>query len=263
MPPYLRRVLQCVVLVLAGQALCSPRAGADEAAPPEDAAIQQLADESARDLVRRLKEAEARSGFRRMVYDEGGKIRLVYLYSSVANDENLRAASHLPDLQGIRISAWYSGISGEALGELSRLHHLEKIEMRNRPITLEFGMALGKISSLRTLTLTGSDMEAGAIGFLGALSHLTTLELRSCRLNDAAVAALTQLRQLETLDLSYTGLSAANLDVLATLPHLKRLTVTGTSITEEEVLNSKLAAKVAVKGAKVKPKPQERENLVG
>jgi len=202
-----------------------------------------------------LKEAESSTGIHRLGYDADGKLTSIFLSSAIANDDNIRALSAVSEVTCIRVSGSWSGISAEALGELRHLKHLERLELRyaNRRVTMDFGMALARITSLRTLTITGSEMDLAAANFLCALPNLTTLQLKSTRdLTDANVVALAQLAQLEELDLSYTGISNASLDVLATLPHLKRLSVFGTKVTEEGVLQSKLAGKVAVQGAKFK-----------
>ena len=262
-------LLRCVLVALGGYASGSAFAQARDAAGPAAApttmpatapaaapSTQPILDASARELVKRLQAAEARTGFRRLIYDQEGKIRSVFLSSGLATDENLRGAAHLPDLTSVRISCSYAGVSPEALSELRRLDHLEKLELRyaaNRPVAVEYGMALARLSNLHTLIISSSEVDLKAVSFLCALPKLTTLELRACReFNDANVAALMQLRQLEALDLSYTAVSKASLDMLATLPHLQRVTLTGTAITEEDTANSKLTAKVSVKGAKKK-----------
>lgn len=260
----MRPCLLWVLLAGLGFLPCGAPAETRDAAAPTTApttapAVPPVLDDVGRDLVRRMKEAEARNGFRRMICDDAGRIRTLFLSSTTANDENVRAAAFLPDLNAIRIYCSYRGISAEAIGELNRLDHLEKLELRyaNHTITLQYGMALAKITSLRALALSNSDVDAQVLPLLSALPHLTTLELKSCRdLTDADLTALTQMRQLENLDLSFTTVSSASLDVLATLPHLKRLIITGTGITEDDVQLSKLAGKVVVKGAKQKlPEP--------
>ena len=253
----MRMLYACALFALVG--VLPNLASAEErpaSAPASASSTQPVLDAAARELVDLMKDAEARSGFRRMVCDKEGKVRSLLLSSSIANDENVRAAAHLPDLNFIRINCSWSGISADALGELRRLNHLDKLELRyaNRQITLEYGMALAKVSSLRTLAISSSEVDLDAMSFLCALPKLTTLELKYCHeVNDANVVALTQLRQLESLDLTNSSVTAASLDVLAALPHLKQLTVTGTRITEEDVLHSKLVARVAVRGAKPKP----------
>lgn len=230
------------------------------------ASVKQEAPEPAHttpepELIADLRDWEERTGRRSLIYTDNHLTGII-LFAALATDENLRALpAAAPELKYLRISGSWSRISPESLAELGRLKHLEKLEFRyaNRQMSIEYGMALSHCQSLKTLSISGCELDSGMIGFLATLPNLTTLQLRSTReLTDAYAFALAGLPTVEELDLSYTRISDAALDLLATMPGLKRLNVTGTRVTEEGVQSSGLLGKAQVKGAKPPPPPPDQ-----
>jgi hypothetical protein len=214
------------------------------------------ADPEARALLEELRDVEARTGRRHIGYDADGKIVSITLDRWITSDVNIRALALFPDLTRVQIGGWNGSLSPEALGDLAKLKHLDRLELRRfgSELTIDYAMAIGRMTSLHSLSIMGSDIHSPAISFLVGLRNLKSLELRSCDdLTDADFGALAQLSNIEELDLTYSGVSDKNLDSLAQLPKLKWLWVPGTRVTIEGVQNSRLYGKVTVRGAKNRP----------
>ena len=111
---------------------------------------------------------------------------------------------------------------------------VQALELRERDLTGQIPAALGDLSELRSLDLTGTYLAGltGAIpGELGALANLERLSLRGNRLSGEIPAELGALRQLESLSLVGNDLTGAIPAELGNLRNLEYLSLAWNRLT--------------------------------
>jgi Leucine-rich repeat (LRR) protein len=101
------------------------------------------------------------------------------------------------------------------------------------------GTGLGglcKVKQLRSLNLSGSNVDDDGLQTIAGIPSLERLELSHCvKITDAGVRHLAKLSNLTELDLRGTKTSDAALAALATMPNLRRLKLRETLVTKRGV----------------------------
>jgi len=92
--------------------------------------------------------------------------------------------------------------------------------------------ALGQLRSLKTMQISGEELNDRTLGFLTGLTLLEDLQTNQAQLSDAGLAQFVALTNLKQIKFFHTSLkrndfTGAGLAALAELPNLRRLTVAG------------------------------------
>jgi Leucine-rich repeat (LRR) protein len=176
--------------------------------------------------------------------------------SSKLTDEGLKSLAGLTRLRVLSLPA--PTIHGRGLGNLSGLTHL--VELNLGPGIRDLS-TLPELRSLRTLVLTGSEIDDEAlvhltrcrtlmdlsldhtsigddgIQSLKGLSQLRGLGLHNTRVGDAGLIELQQLPMLSSLSLGETQVTNAGLARLSALPKLEHLTLHGLPLDDVGIRN--------------------------
>jgi Leucine-rich repeat (LRR) protein len=117
------------------------------------------------------------------------------------------------------------------LVSMPRLHTL----YLNDKITDKGLAALGRLTPLRALDLTGCPVSGEGLASLGGLKNLRELALSQTRVDDKGLAHVTKLPRLRVLELSDTAVTSKGLAQLKALKSLEVLSLSWAKLTPEQV----------------------------
>ncbi|MBN9524421.1 hypothetical protein J0H58_38890 [bacterium] len=149
-------------------------------------------------------------------------------------DAGLAALGRCRNLRALTLSP--HGQTGAGLGALGALKHLERLKMpgASGPSLKDADLnGLGTLRGVRELLIMyHRDLGDAALAEVGKLTGLRVLFLTGTNVTDAGLKHLAGLRGLEELELADTRVTDASLAQLAKLPTLKTLRVNRTAVTE-------------------------------
>ncbi len=146
-------------------------------------------------------------------------LEVLHLASSTLTDAGIKHLQGLTGLLHLQLDDTNISAKGlEVLLRLPRLCCLGLAEMRR--VDWAF---LSRLSTLRQLDLSGTDVSDQTLKQLAGLSGLRELRLSNSEVHGRGLASLTNLKLLEVLDLSATGLHGKGLEALAELTGLREL----------------------------------------
>ena len=102
------------------------------------------------------------------------------------------------------------------------------------------------MDTLRSLTMSGVDVDANQLKILEHSAALTSLRLISCRLTEDAVGEIAAKSHLRTLSLRRCSLRAVDLTKLGRLPNLEDVDLAGTGVQLADMDSSKWASSVRI-----------------
>ncbi|HJT35201.1 MAG TPA: hypothetical protein VJ783_24465 [Pirellulales bacterium] len=124
-----------------------------------------------------------------------------------------------------------SGVGDESLESISRLRHLERLELYGGRFTGAGFDRLSALPKLRALVIGNMGLSEESARSIGRLVHLEQLSLEHTRLASKHLKCLTGLRNLTSLDLSGTLVGDEGLTALYELKQLKTVRLDGTMVT--------------------------------
>ncbi len=124
----------------------------------------------------------------------------------------------------------YADLNTAQIGSLRSLPHIETLSLEGE-MTPEVVTEIGRLHSLKDLTLHITRMTDAEIANLRGLSSLQTLDLSRTNVTDAGLENLTGLHHLKALILNDTELTDAGLKNLRELNLLERLELSETWVT--------------------------------
>ncbi|HEY2019330.1 MAG TPA: hypothetical protein VGH38_37740 [Bryobacteraceae bacterium] len=212
-----------------------------------DLSLTRISDRGLRALKAAPDIEELNLYFAEQVSDEGAAIfknwkhlKRLNLRGTKITDSTLEALSAVPTIEALDIG--WAQITDTGLDHLAALTNLRRLTMGGNKLTdtsllflrqmpqleyLDVGgqqrtdsglwslsvtetglQAIGSVTELRELRMTGTAVTSHALEALRPLAKLEILNLQGCRrLKDDAATVLSTLRQLKTLDLSESGLT--------------------------------------------------------
>lgn len=98
--------------------------------------------------------------------------------------------------------------------------------------------ALGQLRSLKTMQISGEELNDRTLGLLTGLTELEDLQTNQAQLTDAGLAQFTAMKNLKQIKFFHTSLkrkdfTGAGFAALAAMPNLRRLTVAGCPFNDE------------------------------
>jgi hypothetical protein len=120
----------------------------------------------------------------------------------------------------------------KALAQLSALSRLVVRFSRN-PDDHDLWPIVGRIRTLRELTLSESNIDDAGMVHVGRLRGLTDLSLDRTIVSDEGARHLAKLTSLESLDLDDTDITDASIATLAALPKLATLRLSNTRVSPD------------------------------
>jgi hypothetical protein len=126
-------------------------------------------------------------------------------------------------------------LSDELVAAILAVSTLRRLTIRDCAITTAQLAEIGKLLSLESLDLTGSDVGDEGIRQLGRLRSLRRLRLYDTKVTDAGLACLVPLGKLKALELTKTKITDAGLRHLAPLRSLQDLGLSGTDVSDNGV----------------------------
>jgi Leucine-rich repeat (LRR) protein len=149
-------------------------------------------------------------------------------------DAGLRNLKELRHLRKLKVDD--TAITGIGLEHLSECHKLEDLSlvfsMADRPwpsirnvqgVTPEGMKSIGRLHSLRSLMICGSEITDDAVSALRSLSSLEELLIFKAKIKGPGLAHLKEIKTLRKLDLDGDHLTDESVDFLAQLQQLKEL----------------------------------------
>lgn len=148
------------------------------------------------------------------------------------SSEDLRVFGKLTNLKRLRLGM-YEDVDDSALTEIGKLKNLEYLAFSGEAVSKRGLNQLNSLTKLRSLDVSIFSLSEKAPGIdetpldLSALTNLKTLELTGLDLQDADLASVAGMRDLEWLVVASDGLTEASLAYLGDLPELKHLHMSG------------------------------------
>ena len=140
---------------------------------------------------------------------------LVILYNATDGENWKNSSNWLTDEP---INNWY-GVSTESGGRVTRLNLL------NNDLDGTIPSAIGRLDSLRSLTMSGNDLSGSIPTAIGSLSSLGYLNLRGNELSGSIPSQLRNLSKLENLYLGSNKLTGGIPSWLGSLTNLRVLSI--------------------------------------
>jgi len=142
-------------------------------------------------------------------------LRRLRLISTKITDLNIIGLPSLPEL--IELNLAHSPINCEGLKPLRVTNKIEKLILFNNKISGYCLNYIGKMLSLRTLSLRLNDISDDGLGFLKELYNLRELDVSDTRISDNGLTHLAKLASLQKLYAERTSLSSSGLYFLTTV----------------------------------------------
>ncbi|WP_417734220.1 leucine-rich repeat domain-containing protein [Rosistilla oblonga] len=121
--------------------------------------------------------------------------------------------------------------SADVIGPVSKLSSIRSLSLTHTEVTNQDIARLAKLRDLESLNLHMTKMHEGAIPGLDEL-RLKRLMLNRTRVDDDSIAALRKMTTLEHLDLTRTKVTDAGLKHLESLPNLRKLVLRRALVTK-------------------------------
>ena len=151
--------------------------------------------------------------------------------SEPISDDPLGGLSKMTSLKVLAVDR--QNVTAAVLDSLPRPDRLVEFLAARTPIDDSIATRLPRLTGLRKLRLSGTDVGPETCDAIGGLTSLAELDLSGCpNLTDDAVAKLTALPKLKKLNLYDTPIGDAAAESVAGLPSLRWLNVDKTNITD-------------------------------
>ena len=136
--------------------------------------------------------------------------------------------------ESARISVSIETATDAKLLALCKQPMLGKLDLRDasKVTTAGFGY-LKELPNLQTLLLCQGDISPAEAMAISKLGSLTTLSLSGCKTTDIAVANFKRMKDLVEIDLTGTKLSEKGIEPLLELKKLQRVNLSGTNATDK------------------------------
>jgi len=157
------------------------------------------------------------------------------------NDEWLMKIGKLTDLTSLHIDA--TNVTDEGISELKGLTKLKSLNLRDTNITNKSLITISQLKSLENLWLNKIALNGENLHLLGSLENLDSLFLgngenfKKASITDKDIEFLFNKKSIKTLSLEYTNISSKSFRLFNSLPNLWYLDVTGSNITDEEIIS--------------------------
>jgi internalin A len=171
-----------------------------------------------------------------------GKItRLEQLNLSHTSVSDAGLANFPKALRSLKLS--HTSVRGVALGGLTTL---EELDLSGAPVNDESAKQLAQLVNLRSLRLSYTDLTDAGYAGLKSLSRLERLDLAGTDVGDKGLAEISSIASLTELNLSYGRLTDKGMDQLKSLQNLTRLEVARTRVTDAGIASLKDLKNLAV-----------------
>jgi len=148
-------------------------------------------------------------------------------------DSDLKAVSEIPELSAVEI-AGPQKFTPAGIVYLQDVPNLTYLTLHRVGFEEAHYQAIGKLKTLREMSLFGGEMESQWMASLVGLQSLEKLSLFDDRsLDDQALRHIGKLRSLSELYISDVPFTDAGLPYLYGMPNLKSVSLSGTECTEE------------------------------
>ncbi len=144
-----------------------------------------------------------------------------------------------------------TNVTTAGFGYLKELPNLQTLLICQGDISPAEAMAISKLNSVTTLSLSGCKTNDIAVGNFKRMKDLVEIDLTGTKLSEKAVTPLLELKKLQRVNLSGTNVTDAALSQWMALEKLELLQVVGTKVTregmdkaEEELKTSKRKLKI-------------------
>lgn len=149
---------------------------------------------------------------------------------TLVDDLGLKYIGRISSLKHLSLES-SSPFGDASFGNLTRLPHLQSLNLFGSRVTDSVCTILSSIKTLRTLDVSGSIITSYGVRQLARLPNLKHLSLAySHRIADGSMTYLLTMKNLESLNISQCQISNAGLLLLSSLPHLKVLCLCDTNI---------------------------------
>lgn len=149
---------------------------------------------------------------------------------TLVDDLGLKYIGRIPSLKHLSLES-SSPFSDSSFGNLTRLPHLQSLNLFGSRVTDSICTILSGIKTLRTLDVSGSIITSYGVRQLARLPNLKHLSLAySHRIADGSMTYLLTMKHLESLNISQCQISNSGLLLLSSLPGLKSLCLCDTNI---------------------------------
>lgn len=159
------------------------------------------------------------------------ELKAITFYGDKLTAKGAAALGKLTSLRSLKIprckpeSAWMS--------ELARLTELDNLEIPTPSKGAdEWAKGLGKITNLKKVDLSKSDLTDVGVEYISALKNLEELNLSNTAITDKCISALSSLHELKHLSLAGCKITNEGLRALKELANIDFLILDGTLITD-------------------------------
>ncbi|QDU03796.1 Leucine Rich repeats (2 copies) [Gimesia chilikensis] len=172
----------------------------------------------------------------RIMQNEQGELDSIYLYNCNVADHDLDIFTRLGTNEIAYIDLGRTQVTDEGLAKLASLQRLEYLDLGDTKIT-GTGFANVKFTSLKKLSLDKCDMLT-VDGFkeIVKCQNLEKLNLIESNIDNQFLQEIAKLDKLLTLWIDDTKVTNAGLPYLNGMTQLKSLSIRGTTITREGML---------------------------
>jgi hypothetical protein len=160
------------------------------------------------------------------------RVRRIDLSLINAEDADLAQIAAIEELESLDLRN--AVISDQGAGLLGPLRNLQTLNLAGSAIGTA-GIAKLPNGNLRSLDLSETRLNDGAIEIIAGWQSLETVSLRSAIASDIAIAELRRLPRLTKLDVSQTAAASETLNAIGGHPNLKHLELDGCPITDEDM----------------------------
>lgn len=160
-------------------------------------------------------------------------VHLESVFHQVTDDE-IELCNAFRRLAMLRIS--YANLSDKRFARLTATQYLERLELDVNPLHDESAIRIGRMTSLKFLTLSSTDVtDAGVCHFVN-LRHLEHLNLSdNAAVTDHGICCLSSCKSLRWIYLNGTSITDDALLCLSAIPCLSHLSVDGTKVTDKGI----------------------------
>ena len=157
-----------------------------------------------------------------------GKLRILALSSTGANDDGLQGIKKFPTLQSIQLNG--TNVTSGVLQHFEGLNQLKILSLAGTQVSDTNFAAIGKLVNLENLNLKQTRVHGPGIRQLESLTKLKVLDLGDTQLDDSDLSQFGKMPQLESLSLENTPITGAGFGPLKGLGKLSTLNLNRTQV---------------------------------
>lgn len=150
--------------------------------------------------------------------------------SSNLDSKGIAKISKCRSIESLKLQ--YVAWKDEWAQELRKMPALTELDLRGCNATDRSMEAIGAISTLRSLDLTGNQITDDGFAQLKHCSEMRKLVLAIDKISDRSLPVIDSMAKLEELDLAFTDVSSEVCEKLSHLSKLRILRLTGTAIND-------------------------------